>query len=182
MHAAVHRGAEAPARNRNGRGPLAALVRDHDRQIAIGETLEHLAHNPRHGATAAEIRAMLAYLARDFELHIEDEEEDVLPLLGQRCADRERVAEVTTTMAAQHVADEQLAMALLVELERLLAGRPLRAPERFFADARALADNLRRHVEWEEHVIAPLARKWLGRHDRARLRRHIAARHDTRKT
>jgi hemerythrin-like domain-containing protein len=156
--------------------PFEALSREHQRQRWLCDLLVRLAHNPRHGAEAGDIEAACDYLARDLSLHIADEQDTLVPLLRLRATEQDNIAAVAAILIDGHDADELVAMAILVDLERLASGRGLRDPLGFFGQAVKLASGWRRHLDWEDRVFLPLAKRRLERADLVHLGREMAKR------
>ncbi|MGB8275758.1 MAG: hemerythrin domain-containing protein [Alphaproteobacteria bacterium] len=156
--------------------PFRVLGEDHAYQRSLCQILVRLAHNPRHAAVTGDIESACDYLARDFALHIADEEDTIMPLLRLRAHAENDVGELGRTLRAGHDADELLAMAILIDLERLASGRSLRDPQGFFGQAVKLSSDLRQHLDWEDRVFLPLAKRRLESADLAQLGREMAAR------
>ncbi len=156
--------------------PLELLLDEHSCQRSLCDVVDHLVRNPRHGVEPVLLEEVCSYLAGDLHLHIADEEEDLLPLVRGRCPGRGRIDDVWAFLTREHEADRKVGLGILPELERLAGSRALRDPARFFSDASRFARRWRRHLAWEDSVIVPLARRWLGQDDYAYLGREMARR------
>jgi hemerythrin-like domain-containing protein len=156
--------------------PFEALLCEHERQRGVCDLLVRLAHNPRHGARPGEIEAACDYLARDLSLHIADEQDTLVPLLRLRATEEDDIGSVAEILVDGHDADELVAMAILVDLERLASGRGLRDPLGFFGQAVKLASSWSRHLDWEDRIFLPLAKKRLERADLSHLGREMVRR------
>jgi pyridoxamine 5'-phosphate oxidase len=152
--------------------PIAVLKHCHDRirkQLATLHKL--LAHLPAHGADAdaqQAAQAVLKYFEQAAPKHHADEEDDLLPML-QATAQGEDAALLATTVP-QILADHSAMDGLWQELHEQL---------RTIADARAaaldpalvqrFADAYTRHMEVEESVVAPMAKRLFGAEQMERL-------------
>jgi hemerythrin-like domain-containing protein len=159
--------------------PLTFLANEHYRQHRVCAILEHLATNPSYpsyGAWPEDLETVYDYLAREFELHLADEEESLLPAIADRCANREQTTEIAVTMRRRHKRQRALCGKLIADVECLIEGRPLPDPERFDLDALGFAADLRKTMHWENEVVLPLARRNLRNPDYARMGQGMAAR------
>jgi hemerythrin-like domain-containing protein len=156
--------------------PLDFFLGEHLRQHAICAALDAIVLNPRHDRAREEIGCILTYLNEGLPLHLSDEEEDLFPLLEQRCLPADRVDEVLRLLRSEHEKDGELAEDVKAGLRRIADGQPLRDPERFFRSTVALAETQRRHLAWENAVVLPLARIRLSPQDLAALGAAMAAR------
>jgi len=155
--------------------PVDWIVDDHFRQGAICHVLERVARNPRHGGTVELGNASL-YLQDELPLHLADEEDDLVPLLGLRCEVGDRFGEISVALRENHESERTLIAAVLPELRRIIAGEPLANPVQFFGNALRLCGMIRRHLIWENAVLVPLARKRLKNPDFPYLAHKMAAR------
>ena len=170
------RTAPGPATTDVFRNPLEFIFAEHDRQRILCAALERLAADL--GADDARDNAayVLGHLETDLPLHIADEEQDLFPLLMQRCLPDDRVVEMLALLHAEHAEDDGHCDVLLAPLRDLAAGtRPADALS-FVARARAFARFQRRHLGWENGTILPLAERRLTDADSAALGAKMAAR------
>lgn len=158
--------------------PVDRIVDDHFRQHAVCHVLERVARNPRHGGNREEIEEAFDYLAGELALHVADEEDDLLPLLGRRCHVGDHFGEISVALRENHASQRELSAAVLPELQRLIAGEALVNPVKFFGNALRLTGMIRRHIVWENAVLVPLARRRLKSPDFPYLARKMARRRD----
>ncbi len=158
-----------------GIDPVDWIVDDHLRQRTICHVLERIARNPRHGGTS-DLEDASLYLQDELPLHVADEEDDLVPLLGLRCEIGDRFGEISVALRENHESERKLALAVLPEIRRILAGEPLANPVQFFGNALRLCAIIRRHLVWENAVLVPLARKRLKNPDFPYLAQKMANR------
>ena len=156
--------------------PVDRIVDEHYRQQALCHVLERVARNPRHSAGSSELGDAWQYLGNDLITHIADEEDDLLPLLCHRCHVGDAFGEVAAALRDNHAGERSLADSMLPELQRLIDGRPLANPVRFFGSAMRLSRMIRRHLVWENAVLVPLARRRLKAPDLPYLAEKMAMR------
>jgi hemerythrin-like domain-containing protein len=156
--------------------PIAVIEADHAQQLAICDVLDRLAHNPRHGAEAAEIAAVHDYLCNHLPLHIADEEEDLFPLLRQCAAADDDLEQILEQLHLEHQTDRRLNDDLCGDIECLMDGHAFVDPARFILNAFVFSETQRRHLAWENAVVVTRARKCLCNADRTELGRRMAKR------
>jgi hypothetical protein len=105
--------------------PLDFFLGEHLRQHAICAALDAIVLNPRHDRAREEIGCILTYLNEGLPLHLSDEEEDLFPLLEQRCLPADRVDEVLRLLRSEHEKDGELAEEEVQRLEKRLGVEPL---------------------------------------------------------
>ncbi len=156
--------------------PLDFIVAEHGRQDAVCDVMGRLLHNPRHGAGLATIEAVRCYLIRDFPLHVADEEEDLFPLLRERCPPGDSIGEVIDLLWREHETDAWLRLAVIEDLALLIGGRALSDPARAFGNLATFGETQRRHLAWENAIVLPRARSYLIASDHLELGRRMAKR------
>lgn len=158
------------------RDPIAFIQEEHDRQIEICARLENLVNALEFESCARGAESLLGFLTTDLPVHIEDEERDLFPLLASRQADDQNLTIVLDQLVAEHELDRGLVEPIVESLRRIADGRPPADLRRFCMDACAFSEAMRRHINWENRVVIPLARRLLGAEDRAQLALRIAER------
>jgi hemerythrin-like domain-containing protein len=155
--------------------PLDFLFAEHFRHRKLCNLLEELAlatrqQTPLAGEVLALAREVLAFLCHDMEVHVQDEELDLFPLLRLRSVPEDGSERVLSALAAEHAGDRHLANLVISGLQRVLAeGRP-RAQQTGLREAMIdLARNERRHLALENAIVLPLARRRLEKADLAEL-------------
>ena len=82
--------------------PLTFLANTHYRQHRVCAILDHLTASPSYGAWPEDLEAVYDYLAYEFDLHLADEEESLLPAIADRCANSGQTTEIAPTMHRRH--------------------------------------------------------------------------------
>ncbi len=142
--------------------PIAVLKHCHDRirkQIATMQKL--LQHLPKYGADVEAqqaAHAVLRYFNDAAPLHHEDEEEDLLPLLEATATGDDAMQLQTTLPKILH--DHQQMAAVWILLERQLNGIATgQSAHLSDAEVARFAVLYHAHMELEETVIAPMAKR-----------------------
>lgn len=149
--------------------PLEYILADHFRQRTLCAVFEDFASDGRVDPEMG--GAALAFLSRDFGLHVLDEEEDLIPLLRRRSLPDDNVNEVLGKLSKEHSAERPDAEAIS-QLLRNPAGVDSGWPERL----RRFASNERLHLVVENAIVLPLAKARLTESDLRSFGRRMAAR------
>ena len=156
--------------------PLEFVLADHMRQRRVCDWLQGIVDGTRAGLTTVQARSLLGYLTEDLPGHVLDEELDLFPMLSRRCRPQDRVQEVLAKLTWEHELDKELVGFIVADLRRLADGFRLANPTRFLSNLRGFAATQRRHLEWEDRVVLPLAQKRLSAEDLEQFGRNMAAR------
>ena len=156
--------------------PIKFILNEHDRQLEICDALETLISVLDLEPVAGRASALLRFLTVDLPLHIEDEEQDLFPMLRAHCGAQGEIGEVLDQLAVEHEDDRDLACPIVADLEALSEGRAPSHPLRFHGNARAFCELQRRHLIWENRLVLPLAERHLSVADKAELGRRMAER------
>ena len=156
--------------------PLDFILSEHYRQRLLCEGLAKLTENMELAPVAALAAELKGFLDRDLRLHLEDEEQDLFPLLWQRAQPEDNVKDILDLLSEEHGLDEDLVDFLLEDLAVLASGAQLANPIRFLVNVREFAETQRRHLAWENALLLPVARRRLTQVDLAGLGRSMAAR------
>lgn len=153
--------------------PIDFIAEEHWRQRQLLAALERIGRQAPPDLSMA--HDLIAHLEREFDAHMRDEDDDLLPLLRRRAAPEDEVERFIARLNGDHSAGRARATLLRALLMRLLqGGAPLTGEERAL-----IAEHVgeeRRHLIFENAVILPLARARLTRDDRRSLALRIAAR------
>jgi hemerythrin-like domain-containing protein len=136
----------------------------------------HLATKGIDAEASVAAQAVLRYFDTAAGYHHQDEEIDLLPLLAHRVADandRARLEALTGRIHEDHAEVERIWARLRKPLEGIADGLLRSIP---MNDVNAFAALYRQHIEAEEGVVIPLARKWMTEDDLAILGRSMATR------
>ena len=164
---------ETPELEREDHDALAMIGRDHARQLKVCDILEDTAQELLSEASPVLLSAVTGFLREDLPNHIRDEEQGLFPLLKQHVGDDGDLRAILKQLQADHEFDEDLVDFLLTDLDKLAKGHHLANPQRLLINMNAFARGLRRHIEWEEGVVMPLARRVLAPEDVQALGRQM---------
>lgn len=147
--------------------PLDFIHEDHLREREICAQIDALA-----GARTPEADAVariLGFLRTELPLHLEDEEEDLFPLLRRRCEPEDEIDKAIERLVSDHRHAGEDTPQVVADLERLGSGE-----SELSEDMRTrlvnFAAHARRHLILENAIILPLARLRLTDHDLETLR------------
>ena len=148
--------------------PLALIEEDHALQLELCDLLECLADAlpDFNGAIA---RSAAAILRQGFKPHLQLEEDMLFPLLRRRAPDGSPLRAIMQQLEAEHAADESFAHELADELQLLADTGLARNAEMLGYMLRGFFEQQRRHIEWENRVLLPLARQTLAQADLSEL-------------
>ena len=151
------------------REPLEYIFADHFRQRVLCGVIDEMAGA---GVLDNEMAGhVLAFMRRDFGLHVQDEEEDLFPLLKRRAEPEDRIMDVLSDLSAEHAADKKDGAQLCAVLEGDKS-----APKQWPALFERFAANERHHLALENAIVLPLARVRLTAEDQRFLGLSMAAR------
>ena len=157
--------------------PIEYMFADHCRQAEMCRVLERLAAGSFVALPSPEAAAaILQCLTDDVALHIEDEEVDLFPRLRVRAAPTDHVADILALMDREHHRDQLLADEVGEALACIAKGEPPENLDAFRSAAERLAEMHTSHLNWENVVVLPLARKCLTKDDHDAMARTMAAR------
>ncbi len=147
--------------------PLDFLHEDHMREREICVMLDRIAAAESPDRDAAAHAA--GFLADELPLHFADEEEDLFPLLRERCDPEDDIESALERLGADHRRSNIDTPMLVRLLRRVSEGEAILAT----GDRAAItgyAASTRRHLIVENAIILPLARVRLTRKDLDRMR------------
>ena len=158
--------------------PLSFIHEDHLREREICALLDGIAdaQPPETAAAIAENRAnALGFLRVELPLHLEDEDQDLFPLLRRRCARDDDIDRILARLSTDHRhanADTPKVIALLDMLD--IGSHGLTADDRLFLHT--YAAHARRHLLLENALILPFSRLRLTAGDLESLRLRMTQR------
>jgi hemerythrin-like domain-containing protein len=155
--------------------PLDFFFAEHFRQRELCNLIEDMAWAESLDRQAVE--EVLGFLRHDMVLHVQDEEQDLFPLMRLRCPPEDGIERVLSALTAEHAGDHHLADVVIEGLEgALAAARPASARPGLREAMIDLARNERRHLALENSVVLPLARLRLQPEDLTQLSEHLQRR------
>ena len=152
--------------------PIAVLKHCHDRirkQLATMEKLvPHLGAKGADAEAQQAAQAVLKYFGQAAPLHHEDEEHDLIPALQQTAqgADAATLQQLVPVILDEHRRMEQLWQGLQSQLKDIADGS---GSVLWGQDVRGFAELYRQHMEREEGLIAPMAKRLFSAEQMARL-------------
>lgn len=160
--------------------PIAVLMEDHELQLQLCDVLEKIADNlpesiePELGLVVARI------LRKGMPQHMRFEEDVLFPLLRKRAVWEDELEHVLRQLEEEHESDESYGFEIADELEALSECDHVSNPEMLGYMLRGFFDSQRRHIEWENTIVFPFARRVLTQDDlhalREQLLNHLSAR------
>ena len=145
--------------------PLALIEEDHALQLELCDLLECLADSLPDRFNRGLAHSAAAILRQGIDAHLQLEEAKLFPLLRRRAAEGSCIQAVIARLEAEHVADRDLTHELADELQLLADAGIARNPEMLGYMLRGFFESQRRHIEWENTVLLPLARQTLELED-----------------
>ena len=157
------------------REPLEWLFAEHFRHRQWCRLIETLAQSTVYDE--ARLDAAIGFLRHDIPLHIQDEEDDLFPLLRRRARREDDIGRILGLLSADHRNDHDHVRPLLAGLKAARSAQ--RAPGADLALSRRMLDFVtleRRHIALENAIVLPLARLRLRSGDLVALSGRLAAR------
>ncbi len=137
--------------------PLKVIRAEHDLHAALCDLLETIADALPASVSPDQCARAASALKIDLPLHHADEEYGLFPLLRAACDDNE-TTEILARLEEDHLGDEANSHELVPVLEAIAAGRQPDNPNMVGYMLRGFFEAYRRHIEWENRVVLPLAR------------------------
>ena len=177
----THKTAEADSARPRSRtesmsDPIQFILQDHDRQLEICSGLEKLVSASETEPVGDWAATLLFFLTRDLPRHVLDEEQDLFPCLRARQPSESYLDDILDQLTIEHEADKELVELVIKGLRAIAEGTDPEHPTRFQWNVRAFCEMQRRHLNWENHVVLPMAEKLLTADDRQALARRMIAR------
>lgn len=153
--------------------PLDFIFADHFRQRVLCSVLDEIASCTR--PDRALVRAAIMFLKSEFAPHVQDEEEDLFPLLQRRSKPDDHVDQLIEQLRQEHGADKHDAADIIKGLQELLdTAKKMHAG--LARLLRRFSANEHHHLTLENAIILPLARLRLTHDDLCSLGRRMAQR------
>ena len=146
--------------------PLEFLCQDHLRERLVCSLLDSLATSLPFAPPAA--RNVLRFVNEELNVHMQDDSEDLFPLLSRRCTAEDGIGRAIARICT----DLDEASRLLPGLRAALSGGLATGSELSTEDRQVLtrfAGHVRRHLAAENAILLPIARARLTRRDLQRL-------------
>lgn len=137
------------------RKPLDVVGEMHLQEREVCALLDRIA--AAEWADEEDLARVLRFLRMDLPLHLQDEEEDLFPLLRRRCDPEEEIDKVIARLECNHQESLLAAAGAIAILEQAQAASiPLGESDR--EQLTAFAAHARRHLIVENAIILPIAR------------------------
>ncbi len=149
--------------------PIAFFEVEHVWKLALCDALELIADGLPHSTNEALCRMAVSVLTTALPRHASLEEQLLFPMLRRSSSIGSDCERVLVELEQEHASDEPFAHEIAEALEELGQGARPRNSEMLGYMLRGFFVPLRRHVEWEDVTILPLARRVLSREDKAQL-------------
>ncbi len=147
------------------RNPLDMIASAHAVQVQMCDAMERIADGLPDEVDRRLCAQVASCLQFDLPLHHHDEEEALFPLLLRRARPEDGIEQILERLAAEHSSDNDFASEIAEALETLgQGGRPAN-PEMLGYMLRGFFERYRRHVQWENTLVMPLARLRLTAED-----------------
>jgi hemerythrin-like domain-containing protein len=153
--------------------PLDYIFAEHFRQRVLCNVLELIANGDRPDRRL--VAASIKFLRNDFAPHIQDEEQDLFPLLRRRAEPEDRVDQLISQLSEEHASDKLDVQDIVNGLQALLR-RTVSVQSSFARLLRRFVANERHHLTVENAIILPLARLRLTHDDLLTLGHRMAER------
>lgn len=147
------------------RNPLDIIAHAHALQRELCDALERIADGLPDDVDRRLCARASASLQFDIPLHHRDEEEALFPQLRLRAEPSDGLGDILDRLAAEHHADTDLGAEIAEWLDHLAEGRRPGNPEMVGYMLRGFFASYRRHINWEDALVMPVARRRLTGED-----------------
>lgn len=146
--------------------PLEFIHEDHLRERQICALIDEIAHEET--LDVAAVWDVHSFLNKELPLHLQDEDEDLFPLLRSRCEREDEIDKVINKLKSDHTHAEGDTPKVVAVLEGLAAQKrpPIDQERKLLLD---YSSHSRRHLILENAIILPFARLRLTQKDRETL-------------
>ena len=142
--------------------PLEFLCEDHMRERQVCSVIDSLATSMSFDPSAA--RNVLRFVNEELNVHMQDDAEDLFPLLARRCTAEDGIARAIARICTDLDEATRLLPGLRAALARCLdTGSGLATDDRQLLTQ--FAGHVRRHLAAENAILLPIARARLTRRD-----------------
>ena len=152
---------EVPASEKQSsfaRNPLDVIASAHAMQVQICDAMERIADGLPDEVDRRLCAQVASCLEFDLPLHHHDEEFALFPLLRKRALPEDGLDNILDRLVAEHSSDNDFASEISEALETLGQGGRPENPEMLGYMLRGFFERYRRHVQWENTLVMPLAR------------------------
>ncbi len=140
------------------RNPLDMIAHAHAVQVQMCDAMERIADGLPDDIDRRLCAQVAACLQFDLPLHHYDEESSLFPLLKMRALPDDGLEGILDRLASEHSSDTDFASEIAESLEVLGQGKKSPNPDMLGYMLRGFFERYRRHVQWENALVMPLAR------------------------
>ncbi len=156
------------------RNALDHIERMHRMQLLLCDALERIADGLPQDVDRRLCQQAMDALRNDIPLHHLDEERGLFPLIERRAEPHDNIQRILAKLSLEHRTDAGYSADLIESLETLSEGRKLGNPDMVGYMLRGFFESYRRHIQWEDTVVLPIARARLTDTDLEDLGRTMA--------
>lgn len=138
--------------------PLDVIARAHAVQEQTCDAMERIADGLPNDIDRMLCLQVAACLQFDLPLHHQDEDAGLFPILKSRALPEDGLEEILDCLAAEHASDNDFASEIAESLEVLGQNVQSANPDMLGYMLRGFFERYRRHVQWENMLVMPLAR------------------------
>jgi len=153
--------------------PLHIIEAEHARQLVLLTTLGKTIEADDTAEMTRLASTLLDFFKHELAAHMELEEKALFPLLKEKCHPSDDLNMILGQLSYEHSLDRDLVEFLVADLEKIAHGHHSAIPSRFYINAQAFIETQRRHINWENQIVLPLARKRLNKDDLQQLKRQM---------
>jgi len=160
---------------KNGKieNPLKLIADDHCWQLVLCDGLETIADTLPNDVDYRLISLASEVLKKAISQHNRLEEEALFPILLGRLNEDSHLRSAFKQLHQEHETDGEHALEIADELDRIVINRRVENPEMLGYMLRGFFDALRRHINWENQTVLPLAADLLTTKDLVIISRWI---------
>ncbi len=149
--------------------PLDLIEAEHGRQLRLLLSLERILESEDGVEMTRFAPELLDFFTTDLARHMEHEENCLFPLLKRRCQPTDDLEMIINQLSFEHGLDRDLVEFLVADLGKIAHGHHNAIPARFNINAQAFIETQRRHIQWENRIVLPLAKQRLTTEDMQKL-------------
>lgn len=147
------------------RNPLEIIEHAHLAQIELCDALERIADGLPDEVDRRLCAWASASLKFEVPLHHRDEDEALFPQLRRRAWPSDGMDAILDRLSAEHNSDTDLGAEIVEWLDQLSEGKRLGNPDMVGYMLRGFFESYRRHINWENTLVLPVARRRFSEED-----------------
>lgn len=151
------------------RNPLDLIAHAHAHQMQMCDAMERIADGLPDEVDRRLCGQVASCLLFDLPMHHHDEETALFPILRGRALPEDGLDVILERLSYEHSTDNDFASEIAEALELLGQGTRPKNPDMLGYMLRGFFERYRRHVNWENTLVMPLARQRLTAEDLSNL-------------